>query len=105
LISKKEQNSYIINVNSDSNFEKTYKYHHPYKIAGDGTGIRGSAPHLRGTKAMGWGCMADGNCREPVCLEVLSVGPIFRELDYRWLEREIRTPPFQKQAPLLSLHG
>jgi len=53
----------------------------------------------------GWGRMADGNDREPVCLEILSVGPNFRELDYRWLEREIRMPPFQKQAPLLSLHG
>lgn len=69
---------------------------------------RGSGVLLRicgARRQWGGGRMADGNDREPVCLEILSVGPIFRELDYRHLGREIRAPPFQKQAPLLSLHG
>lgn len=41
----------------------------------------------------------------PVSLEVISVGPQFRELDYRWLEDDIRKPVFSRIAPLFHGHS
>jgi hypothetical protein len=71
----------------------------------DGTGIRGFCSAHAGHGGKGVGGMADESQREPGSLEILSVGPIFREVDYRWLEKEAKAPPFQKQAPLFSLPG
>ena len=36
----------------------------------------------------------------PVNLEILSVGPVFREVDYRELWAYIKKPPFSRHAPL-----
>ena len=37
---------------------------------------------------------------DPVCLEVIAVGPNFRELDLRRLGGDLKKPPFSRLAPL-----
>ncbi|MFH0884555.1 MAG: hypothetical protein V1861_02500 [Candidatus Micrarchaeota archaeon] len=50
--------------------------------------------------------MGDINEKGMVNLEVLAIGLPFRELGYRWLEDDLKKPPFQKRAPLFTrLHG
>jgi len=46
----------------------------------------------------------DGRREGPVSLEILCVGPLFREVDYRWLEAYMKKPPFQKHTPLLQVN-
>lgn len=74
-------------------------------VQGDGTGIRGFCTASAGQGGIEVGDMADESQRYPVCLEILSVGPAFREVDYRWLEKEVKAPQFQKRTPLFSPHG
>ena len=38
--------------------------------------------------------------REPVRLEILSVGPLFREVDFRRLYWDIQRAPFFKHVPI-----
>jgi len=38
--------------------------------------------------------------KDPVCLEILSVGPNFRELDVRWLGGDMKKPPFSRLSPV-----
>ena len=40
------------------------------------------------------------NGGNPVSLEVIAVGPLFRELDSRWLEKEMAKSPFSRRSPL-----
>ncbi|MDD5172153.1 MAG: hypothetical protein PHF60_03905 [Candidatus ainarchaeum sp.] len=37
-----------------------------------------------------------------ISVDILSVGPLFLELDYRWLYQETRKAPFYKHSPLAS---
>ncbi len=39
--------------------------------------------------------------RNPVCLEVLAVGPNFRELDLRRLGGDLKKPPFSRLFPAI----
>ncbi|MEW6748739.1 MAG: hypothetical protein AB1295_03470 [Candidatus Micrarchaeota archaeon] len=42
----------------------------------------------------------EGKGRCPVSLEIISVGPVFREIDYRELWVYTKRPPFAMHAPL-----
>lgn len=69
-------------------------------------GDPGVLPRNAGQGGKGVGItMAEESRNEPVSLEVLSVGPLFREVDYRHLETEARGLPFRKKSPLCSFHG
>jgi len=37
---------------------------------------------------------------EPINVEIISVGPVFQELDYRDLYWDIQRPPFFKHVPI-----
>jgi hypothetical protein len=41
--------------------------------------------------------------KEMVNLEVLSVGRLFREMDHRYLHRDVQKPPFCRQEPKASI--
>jgi hypothetical protein len=38
--------------------------------------------------------------KRPIDVEVLSVGPLFQELDLRWLYMDLQRPPFFRHAPI-----
>ena len=37
-----------------------------------------------------------------ICVEILAVGPLFQELDFRSLEKDLRRPDFFRRTPLLN---
>ena len=40
--------------------------------------------------------------RRPIDVEILSIGPLFQELDRRWLEADMRRTPFARYEPSIT---
>jgi hypothetical protein len=40
--------------------------------------------------------------KRPIDVEVLSIGPLFQELDRRWLEADTRRAPFSRYPPSVA---
>lgn len=88
-------------VKIHSVLEKTYKYYnmHSYNMEGMVMREGGSVGMVSFVMGAG-GELGRSPIREvPVSLEILSVGPQFRELDYRTKYALTRRPPFVRLMP------
>ncbi len=44
------------------------------------------------------------NAKKPLNVDVLSIGPLFQELDRRWLEADMKKSDFCKYGPGIPCH-